>query len=67
MTLYPLVACLWLVVVMLPRPSTGCIYVGTNLPAINPGIQQRSALVSTGQHYSTDYYFQNPGQGNIHG
>ena len=49
MTLYPLVACLWLVAVMvtLPRPSTGCIYVGTNLPAINPGIQQRSALVST--------------------
>ena len=49
MTSYPLVACLWLVMVMvtLPRPSTGCIYVGTNLPAINPGIQQRSALVST--------------------
>ena len=47
MTLYPLVACLWLVAVTLPRPSTGCIYVGTNLPAINPGIQQRSALVST--------------------
>ena len=48
MTLYPLVACLWLVAVMvtLPRPSTGCIYVGTNLPAISPGIQQRSALVS---------------------
>ena len=49
MTPSMLVACWWLVAVMvtLPRPSTGCIYVGTNLPAINPGIQHRSALVNT--------------------
>ena len=49
MTPSMLVACWWLVAVMvlLPRPTTGCIYVGTNLPAINPGIQHRLALVST--------------------